>query len=81
MGAFRCTSAMGWKKELDVALVPKNRNHEMDWPSIVIEVGVSESLVALKNDVHFWILHSGGLTHVAMLITVDIQFKMITIER
>ena len=53
MGAFHCTSAMGRKKESDVALVPKNRNYKMDWPSIVIEVGVSESLAVLKNDAHF----------------------------
>ncbi|KAG0630096.1 hypothetical protein M758_1G153600 [Ceratodon purpureus] len=81
MGAFRCTSAMGRAKEPDVALVPMNRQNEADWPSCVIEVGVSESLAALKNDAHFWILHSGGLTRVVILIAVDPQTRTLTIER
>ena len=81
MGAFRCTSAMGREKEPDVALVSKSRKLELDWPSCVIEVGVPETIAALKNDAYFRIRHSGGLTRVVILIAVDIWSKLLTIER
>ena len=81
MGAFRCVSDIGHEKESDVALVPMNQHRVADWPSCVFEVGVSERLSVLQSDAHFWILHSGGLTRVVILISVDTQTKIPTIER
>ena len=81
MGTFRCKSDSGCQKESDVALVPRNRNHLEDWPSMVIGVGVSESLTALGQDAFFWIFHSNGATQVVLLIAVDVTAKTITIER
>ena len=81
MGAFRCVSDSGREKEPDAALVPMNRRCEVDWPSCVIEVGVSERLAALQSDAHFWIQHSGGLTRVVILIFENTQARILTIER
>lgn len=53
----------------------------LDWPSLVIEVGVFESLGALRCDTHFWIFHSDGMTRIVILIAVDVESKFITIER
>ena len=52
MGSFRCESR-GRLKEPDVALVPPGRDLEKDWPFVVFEVGVSQTLSALRNDAHF----------------------------
>ena len=81
MGASRWHAAGGCEKEPDVALKPWNRNREDDWPSLVIEVGVLESLGALCSDVHFWISNGGGMTCVVLLIAVDRESRSITIER
>jgi hypothetical protein len=80
MGATRFNGATS-QKEADMALVPRNRNRCQDWPLIVIEVGVAESLSALKSDAHFWIANSGGLTRVVILIAIDVGQRMIMMER
>ena len=80
MGSFWCESGARLK-ELDVALVPPGRDLEKDWPSVVFEVGVLETLSALWNDAHFWITKSGGLTRVVLLFAVDVLAKTIVIER
>ena len=43
MGSFRCVG-LTRQKEPDVALLPVGRHQTEDWPSMVIEVGVSEHL-------------------------------------
>lgn len=81
MRTFRCRSESGREKEPDVALVPRNRNRVEDWPSLVIEVGVAESLNALRRDAFFWIFHSNEATRVVLVIAVDVTARTITIER
>jgi hypothetical protein len=80
MEATRFRGAMS-QKEADMALVPRNRNRCQDWPLIVIEVGVAESLSALKSDAHFWIANNGGLKCIVILIAIDVGQRMITMER
>jgi hypothetical protein len=50
-------------KEGDVACNPKSCTFRSDWSSIMIEVGVLESLSGLLSDAHYWITKSGGQTH------------------
>lgn len=68
-------------KEANEAYKPWTRNLECDWPSIVIEIGLLESIHMLKNDAHFWIANSGGETHIVILIMIDRIGKGITIQR
>jgi hypothetical protein len=49
--------------------------------SMVLEVGVSESLGDLRSDATFWLHGSQGQTRIVILIIVDIVTRTITIER
>jgi hypothetical protein len=56
-------------KEANEAFVPKSRELESDWPSIVFEVGVwacetlvDETLAELRLDARFWLECTGGET-------------------
>ena len=54
--SLRCWDDPIWSsnsrlKEADRASHPRTRNREADWPSLVIEVGVSESLSQLHTRV------------------------------
>ena len=71
IGAARFGVSGGRSREVDRALCPRTRNGETDWPSLAIEVGVSESLSRLRTDAHFWLAHSGGQTRVVILIAIN----------
>ncbi|KAG0635654.1 hypothetical protein HOY80DRAFT_892692, partial [Tuber brumale] len=47
-------------KQGDAGLRPATRQRETDWPSLMIEVGYSESLPLLRCDTQWWLLNSGG---------------------
>ena len=81
LGASRFGSPRGKHKESDQALRPETRTVASDWPSLVIEVGVSESLNALHLDACFWLTESSDLTRVVILIIVGISLGFIGIER
>lgn len=53
MGATRCRDGRR-QKEADMALLPRNRNQSEDWPSMVIEVGMVETISDLRSDAHYW---------------------------
>ena len=61
LGASRFGSPRGKHKEPDQALRPETRTVACDWPSLVIEVGVFESLNALHLDACFWLTESVGI--------------------
>jgi hypothetical protein len=68
-------------KEPSASFCPSTRNGENDWPSIVVEVGVSKLHSALINDAHFWIKESAGMTWVVILIAINWDQKQVTMER
>lgn len=69
------------EKEADRALRPCTRIREADWPSLVVEVGVSESPSQLRTDAHFWLTQSEGETHVVILIAVNKTSRLVKTER
>jgi hypothetical protein len=54
---------------------------EDEWPSFVIEVGVSESLAMLRRDAAFWITNSDGKTRIVILLSIDRRDRQILVER
>ena len=80
-GATRFGTPGGRSKEPDGALRPRTRVLATDWPSIVIEVGVSESLSQLRTDAHFWLTRSGGQTRIVILLAVKKATRVMKIER
>ena len=71
----------GRSKEADEAYRPSTRVLGTDWPSIVIEVGVSESLSQLRTDAHFWLTQSGGQTRIVILLAVKKATRVMKMER
>ena len=58
-------------KEGDTAYKPLSiRPREVDWPTIVIEAGWSESLQKLRLDAGFWLEDSGGNVKIVLLISI-----------
>ncbi|KAG0589633.1 hypothetical protein KC19_1G035300 [Ceratodon purpureus] len=69
------------QKESDFCYKPTTRTLEDDWPSVVFEVGVSETLRELQKDARFWLECSGEKTRVVILASVNKEERSWTIER
>ena len=80
-GPTRYEALTGRSKEPDDAWRPSTRVLPTDWPSLVIEVGVSESLGQLRADADFWLAKSGRQTRVVILLAVKKATRVMTIER
>lgn len=52
-----------------------------DWPSIVFEVGQSESLSQLRTDAEWWLVNSGGQAMIALIISLKSALSVIHIEK
>ena len=59
---------------------PRSRTSASDWPTLAIEVGVSESLGQLQSDAFFWLTKSGGATRIVLIIKICLSFEEIKIE-
>ena len=81
LGTTRFRDPGGRSKEADLALRPRTRVLETDWPSVVIEVGVSESLSQLRTDARFWLTRSRGQTRIVILLSVKKATRVMKIER
>jgi hypothetical protein len=68
-GSTRFGRPGGRSKEPYIGYIPLSRQVEDDWPSFVIEVGVSESLAMLRRDAAFWITNSDGRTCVVIVLS------------
>ena len=68
-------------KESDFCFKPTSWDLITNWPSVVIEVGVSESLTQLHKDARFWLECSGGQTHIVILISVNKRARSWVIKR
>ena len=55
LGATQYGAPGGRSKEADMAYRPTTRVLGTNWPSVIIEVGVSKSLPQLRTDAHFWL--------------------------
>ena len=75
---FRGTST---SKEPDSCFRPGSRPHRLDWPTLVFEVGVSESLRKLKNDAKWWLSNSQGLVRIVLIFHIDPGSRTILIEK
>ena len=63
MGVFQ-----NCKKEPDCALIPLRQ--DIEYPTIVLETGYSESSVRLDHDAWLWHLGMGGAVRVVLLLKI-----------
>jgi hypothetical protein len=81
VGATRY-SGRNSSKEGDSAYRPySHRPNSTDWPTIVIESGVSESLRHLRFDADWWLRKSGGDVKIVIIISVNRAQLTIQIEK
>jgi len=80
-GSGRFGRPAGRSKEADIGYKPCSRDMEDEWPSFVIEVGVSESLAMLRRDAAFWITNRDGKTRILILLSIDRRDRQILVER
>jgi hypothetical protein len=78
-GRFGCRG--GRSKEADKGYKPISREMVDEWPSFVIEVGVSESLAMLRNDAAFWITNSDGRTRIVIVLSLSQRRQQVLVER
>ncbi|KAG0643358.1 hypothetical protein HOY80DRAFT_1020245 [Tuber brumale] len=67
-------------KQGDAGLMPATRQRETDWPSLMIEVGYSESLPLLRCDAQWWLLNSGGQTRMVIVMKIKRNPNAMRIE-
>ena len=67
-------------KQGDAAIKPATRIRITDWPSLVIEVGHSESLPHLRNDARMWLLNSPGKTKIVILVKISKDLQTLHVE-
>ncbi|OCK92944.1 uncharacterized protein K441DRAFT_568394 [Cenococcum geophilum 1.58] len=68
-------------KEADSAFKPLSRTQETDWPTIVFESGLSESLARLRRDAKWWLVNSGGDVKIVVVISITPAVKRLRIEK
>jgi hypothetical protein len=71
----------GRSKEADISYKPRSRRSPDEWPSFVIEVGVSESRAELRRDAAFWITNSDGRTRIVIVLSINRRDWQILVER
>ena len=70
------------RKEVDSAFKPPlSRPNKTDWPTLVIECGVSESIACLRIDSAWWLENSGGQVKTVLLFSVSESKRKIHIEQ
>jgi hypothetical protein len=71
-----------WRmKEGNEAYKPRTRTKAYDWPSIVFEVGVCETMVQLQQDARFWLESSGGETRIVIIVCINQNARSMEIQR
>ena len=69
-------------KRGDSAFKPLSfRPDETDWPTIVFEAGLSESLRHLRSDAKWWLVNSGGEVKIVIIISLKRGQSMLRIEK
>jgi hypothetical protein len=65
-------------KEGDSGYKPLSRGNETDWPTIILESGLSESLPQLRNGAMWWLANSVKLV---ILISIEPAQKKLVVEK
>ena len=69
-------------KEADSAYKPSTiRGQENDWPTIVFESGLSETLNRLRVDARWWLSNSRGDVKIGVIFSIQKASKTILIEK
>jgi hypothetical protein len=71
IGSARFGCPSNKSKEIDVNYKPHSCGLEDDWPSFVIEVGVSRSYAMLRADVAHWLTNNNGKTWIVILLSIN----------
>jgi hypothetical protein len=72
----------GSSKEADSAYRPRSfRPNKTDWPTIVFESGLSESLRQLRVDVDWWFRKSSGAVKIVVIISIKRAPQTLQIEK
>lgn len=79
VGGTRFTSNTN-SKEADSAFKPLSREKVTDWPTLVIESGMSESLARLRVDAAWWLTNSGGEVKIVLLVAITPAVRRLQIE-
>jgi len=70
------------QKQADIAWKPSSsRPFGTDWPTVVIECGVSQSRDRLEVDANWWFENSGGQVKIVFLISFSEEKKKIQIQQ
>jgi hypothetical protein len=80
-GSPRFGRLVGRSKEANVSYKPISRFLEDEWPSFVIEVGVSQSLAMLRRNAAFWITNSDQRTRIVIVLSINRRDRQILVER
>lgn len=57
------------------------RNKEKHWPTLIFEIGVSESLPHLRNDARWWLTNSNGDVRIVVIVTASKKTERFNIEK
>lgn len=57
------------------------REDESDWPTLVVECGVSENIRELRADSNWWLTNSTGDVKIVMLVSVNLEGRTLAIEK
>ncbi|RAL02484.1 uncharacterized protein BO80DRAFT_423904 [Aspergillus ibericus CBS 121593] len=81
LGATKYVGPTASAKEADASWINPTLRPQFDWPLLVIEAGVSESMPRLRQDFAWWISHSGGQVHIVLVIKVTRTTKTVVLEK
>ncbi|PUU80883.1 hypothetical protein B9Z19DRAFT_1063094 [Tuber borchii] len=74
------SSGLTGQKEGDTAFKPMSRQYRADWPTVVFECGVLESLERLKVDAKWWLENSEGAVGTVVILTVSVEKRSLCAE-
>ena len=78
MNSLSVRAAVG---SLDSTYKPRCRDRQDDWPTIVFEAGLSESLTDLRRDAQWWLANSRGEVKIVIIISIVKAEKSLWIEQ
>ena len=81
MRGTRYQGLSGTSKEADCAFKPESRPLGTNWPTLVIECGVSETVERLKVDANWWLTNSSGAVGIVLLFSITEADHTILIEK
>ena len=68
-------------KEADSAYKSVSRVRGTDWPTIIFDSGLPESLTRLRHDAQWWLTNSGGDVKIVVIISITSAEKSLRVEK